>query len=370
MGLLEVLILTPVVTYLDTEFSPKPILEYPFNKEWAPEPGKPFEVAEGVFWLRMPIPMSLDHINLWLLKDNDEWVIVDSGVDHQSCKDIWDGVFDEFLLNQKVNKIIVTHFHLDHIGLASWLALKCECEIHMTQGEFSHYHEIITRNDDENSKTVGEYFQSLGFDTQTRDSIVEFFKNEEKPREARVQPEQVRFIKESDLLNIGDHVWSVVIGNGHSPEHACLYCEKSDVFISGDQSLPRISSNVSVFPGSRVPDPLGDWLLSCEKLRDLIPRTTLILPSHQEPFRNNPERMQQMIDDHHAQLNRLRVSLDEPKTAIGARKEMFRKKLDPIQKVLATGETMAHLRYLTERGEVVSTLDSQGVMQFSNTSKL
>lgn len=363
------LVYSNIVTYLDTKFSPKPTLDYPFKKGWAPEPSKPFEVASGVFWLRMPIPMSLDHINLWLLKDNDDWVIVDSGVDHESCKAVWNTVFDGFLLGQNITKIIVTHFHLDHIGLASWLAIKCQCPIYMTKGEFDLYHEIVTRDEKVNKETVRSYFHSLGFEDKTRESIVEFFKTETKPKEARVQPEQVEFIAEGEVFSIDGKDWEVVVGNGHSPEHACLFNRKADLLISGDQSLPRISSNVSVFPGSKVADPLGDWITSCEKLRDLIPSSTLILPSHQEPFKRNPDRMQQMINDHHAQLNRLRLSLDEPKNAIGARKEMFQRELDPVQKVLATGETMAHLRYLIVRCEVVSEADKDGVIWFSNSAK-
>ena len=126
---------------------PEVALDYPFERSWAPEPGKPFEVAPDVFWLRMPIPISLDHINLWLLKDGDGWVIVDSGVDDSSCKAVWETVFATFCSVEQVNKIIVTHFHMDHIGLASWLALKCDCDVYMTQGEFDRYHSIVTRDE-------------------------------------------------------------------------------------------------------------------------------------------------------------------------------------------------------------------------------
>ncbi len=352
------------MTFHDIEFSAKPELEYPFKRGWAPEHGKPFEVSEGVFWLRMPIPFSLDHINLWLLRDGDGWTIVDSGVDQESCKAVWDIVFDEFCSPDQIKRIVITHFHMDHIGLASWLALKCDCPIYMTRGEFEHYHRVTTRTEAESRETALPYYRSLGFDEKTCEAILRFFKADDKPKEARVQPEQVTYIKPDDVLEINSKHWKIVCGNGHSPEHACLYNESDKVLISGDQSLPRISSNVSLYPGNDVQDPLGDWLSSCEMLRDLIPSNTLVLPSHQEPFRRNPARMQQMIDDHHEQLNLLRASLQKPLNAAGVRRIMFDRELDQTQKVLATGETMAHLRYLTERAEVSETLDQNSVAWF------
>jgi len=82
---------------LTTEFAPRPVLDYPFNMRWSPEPGVPFEVTDGVFWLRVPLPIALDHINLWILRDGDGWTLVDSGYDAQICKDVWENVFDGFL---------------------------------------------------------------------------------------------------------------------------------------------------------------------------------------------------------------------------------------------------------------------------------
>ena len=345
----------------------KPYLPYPFVKGWAPEPGKPFEVSAGVFWLRMPLPGSLNHINLWLLKDNEEWVIVDTGIDAESCKGVWEQVFETFCLPSQVNRIYITHFHMDHIGLASWLALKCHARIYMTRGEFARYHGIVIRDEEKNTETVRSYYHSLGFDQDTCNATVKFFKADNKPKEARVQPEQVSYIKEGDRFTTGGNQWEVIGGNGHSPEHACFYNEEDQIMISGDQSLPRISSNVSIYPGNNDKNPLGDWISSCEKLRDRIPQQVTILPAHQEPFRNNPARMQYIIDEHQIQLDVLRTALVDPQNVTSARRHLFDRKLDPVQKVLATGETMAHLRYLTESGEVKEWLDDDGIIWFQTT---
>jgi len=353
------------LNHLATEFAPKPKLEYPFQPRWAPQHGQPFEVAEGVFWLRVPLPIVLDHINLWLLRDGDGWTIVDSGYDAPICKETWEQVFDGFLTPSEVKRVIVTHFHPDHIGLASWLALRCDCAVWISRGEFGLYNKMLRRDEAQFDAEASLYLQQLGFDTETRVTLKKFFVRDEKPEEARVQEAMCRFIGEDDDIKVGNRLWKVVTGRGHSPEHACLYCEELSVLISGDQSIPRISSNVSVFPSNRNADPLGDWLASCEKLRDDIPNNTLILPSHQEPFIGNVQRMQQLIDDHNAQLNRLRLALAETMSVVQARDHLFQRELNTADQLFAAGETLAHLNYLLHRKEISVELDGDGVEQYS-----
>ena len=353
------------MTHLSTEFAPRPSLEYPFEMRWSPEPGVPFEVTDGVFWLRVPLPIALDHINLWILRDGDGWVLVDSGYDAQVCKDVWEKVFDGFLTPELVNKIIITHFHPDHIGLASWLALRCNCPILISKGEFQHYTSIVQRDEQQFKLEASAFVSEMGYQKDMVEKFVAFMENDDKPAESRVQESMCEFIKDGDTINIGNRQWRVVSGSGHSPEHSCLYSEELNTMISGDQSIARISSNVSVYPSNRHQDPLGDWLRSCEKLRDTLPSDTLMLPAHQEPFRGNTERMQQLIDDHHAQLNRLRLAVDAPISPVEARAILFNRELNVIETLLATGETLAHLNYLLHRKEVCMNYDNKGVARYS-----
>lgn len=358
-----------ILNHLSTQRPIRPELEYPFEKLWSPQPGEPFEVASGVYWLRVPLPIALDHINLWILKDNDGWTLVDSGFDDPASKQVWEQVFKNFLKPSEVKRIIITHYHPDHIGLASWLSLRCDCPILISRGEFLHYRSILERKPNYFADNVNQYLCELGFDDAQKRAYQKFFEVDTKPAESRVQQSMCSYIADNNELQINGLTWRVIVGNGHSPEHACLYCEELNLLISGDQSIPRISSNVSVLPSNRHDDPLGDWLNSCEKLRDNVPLGTLILPSHQEPFVGNDKRMQNLLDDHNAQLNRLRLAISEgPLNAGKARTVLFNRELNMIDTFLATGETLAHLNYLLHRNEIKSTHDDAGLVWFSATT--
>ena len=353
------------MTQLNIDPAPRPDLDYPFERGFAPEPGQPYEVAEGVFWLRMPLPMSLNHINLWLLRDGEQWTIVDCGFDDPRSRETWEMVFADFMSPSDVSQIIVTHYHPDHIGLASWLAHRCDCKVHITRGEFSRYRSIIDRASSGEVEEAGLFLHEMGFSPELQKTYQEFFKVDEKPREERLQHEDCIFVQEGHDFHIGGQTWRIVMGNGHSPEHACLYNAEQKLMISGDQALPRISSNVSVYYTNRDQNPLADWLDSCARLKQSIPADTLILPAHQEPFIGIDKRMQQLIDDHVAQLNKLRLRLTEPKTAAQAHTLMFERELSDIEILLATGETLAHLNYLLNTGEIAKEKTADGQAFYS-----
>lgn len=174
-------------------------------------------------------------------------------------------------------------------------------------------------------------------------------------------PDSFRRLSDGDRLMIGGQEWQAVVGRGHSPEHLCLYCPQLRLLISGDQVLPKITSNVSVFPTEPEADPLSDWLESLASIRSRVPDDVLVLPSHNKPFRGLHERLQQLIQGHERSLQILLESLATPKTAVQVFGILFRRPVSGPALDMASGESIAHLNCLIRRGQVVKHLDDAGV---------
>jgi glyoxylase-like metal-dependent hydrolase (beta-lactamase superfamily II) len=165
-------------------------------------------------------------------------------------------------------------------------------------------------------------------------------------------PLSYRRIMDCDTLTIGGVDWRVVVGSGHSPEHACLLDEAAGVLIAGDQVLPRISPNVSLGVTEPESDPLGEWFASIAKLR-LLPHDLLVLPGHGDPFTGLHARLDAMDREHRERLDELEVFLAEPRRAIDCFGRLFRRAIGPDMLGMASGEALAHLRRLEIEGRAV-----------------
>lgn len=327
-------------------------LSYPF----AAPPGDAalIEVAPGVHWLRMPIPLDLDHINLWLIEDSDAdgapaWTIVDSGFGTDAVRDLWRAIFDGPAAGRRPHRLICTHYHPDHFGLAGWLARAYGVTVEMTEGEWvigallpRMAHETFAAGQD-------RFFARHGMDAARRARLAEGG-NEFAHRVAE-PPEAFTRIRDGEVLAIGGRSWQVLVTEGHAPEHACLYCAELGVLICGDQVLPKITPNVSVHwfkTGSR---PLADYLASLDVLAPL-PADTLVLPSHKLPYHGLPARLDQLRAHHAERLGALADALD-PETPLSAAElmpAMFNRELDDMHMMFALGETVAHLEHLVDEG--------------------
>lgn len=318
-------------------------LTYPWGS-FGPASGEAFRVADGISWARIPMPGSLGHINSWLLDDDDGVAVVDTGLMLTQCSDAWKSLFANDLKNTRITRVIGTHLHPDHIGLAGWLAKKFDTKIWMTRGEWLTSRLLVAEKRDGMDASELAFLRSTGWD----DDQLEDIRTKGWGKFAAVTyplPIDYRRIKDGDVLPIGKHSWRVVVGSGHSPEHACLLNEATGVLVSGDQVLPRISSNVSVGPMEQEADPLGEWLASIEKLLHL-PDDLLVCPAHGEPFRGLHTRLKSLRTEHEERLDRVTASLSEPKRAVDCFALLFNRKIGDEHRSLATGEAVAHLRRL------------------------
>lgn len=336
----------------------KPVLVYPF--ESIPESGQVITVAPGVLWIRMPLPFTLAHINLWALEDGEGWCIVDTGMQTSPTVSAWRQLLVQALGNRPITRVIVTHMHPDHIGMAGWLTRKFDCRLWITRLEYTTCRMLVADTGREAPEDGVRFYKRAGFDDDAIEHYRARFGGFGKGTHAL--PDSYRRLRDGDRLTIGANDWVVVVGNGHSPEHACLYCPALKLLISGDQVLPRISSNVSVFPTEPDGDPLTDWLDSIDKLRREIADDVLVLPAHNEPFRGLHARLDHLARGHARGLDRLMVSLAQPRRAIDVFGALFARQINgPELLGMATGESLAHLNCLIGRGQATMEVDDKGV---------
>ena len=332
-------------------------LIYPLQSP--PAPGQSVEVAPGVLWLRMPLPMALDHINLWALADGDSWTIVDTGMQTTDTAAAWQSDLSGPLRGRPVGRVICTHMHPDHIGMAGWLTRHFDCRLWITRLEYATCRMLVADTGREPPSDALRFYRAAGWNEQALEDYKARFG--EFGKHIHSLPDSFRRITEGDEIQIGGRAWRAVIGRGHSPEHLCLHCPDLALMISGDQVLPRITSNVSVFPTEPDADPLADWLASIPAIARRVPDDVLVLPSHNEPFRGLHARLRQLGAGHEVALGRLREALREPKRAIDVFDVMFRRGVGPGLLTFATGEALAHLNCLIHRRQAVRELDAAGV---------
>lgn len=327
-----------------------------------PPPGEALEVAEGVLWLRMPLPFALDHVNLYVLDDGDGWTVIDCGLNKDSVKALWEQALAGPLGAKPVRRVLVTHFHPDHMGLCRWLVDRFDAELWMSLGEWLWSH-FAFHSREQNMETNLEFWRRNGMDTDTVDAMRgrgNFYgQNVGRP------PAVYRRISDGEVIPIGGRRWRVIMGQGHAPEHVCLACPEDGLLLSGDQILPRITTNISVSYTEPSANPLALFLDSANRFRHL-PRETLVLCAHDRPFRNLHFRLDQ-LRHHHEQrcAGAVEALADGPKTAVELMPTLFHRPLDLHQQSFAIGEAIAHMHHLMYMGRVRREADAAGVLRFA-----
>jgi glyoxylase-like metal-dependent hydrolase (beta-lactamase superfamily II) len=332
-------------------------IRYPFDTP--PGPGEAIEVAPGVLWLRQPLPMKLDHVNVYALDDGDGWTIVDTGFSTRKSRSIWEQALAGPLGGKLVRRVIVTHHHPDHVGLAGWF-------------QSEHGAELVT------TRTAWLFSRMLQLDAQDRPApeTVTFWKRcgmaedvlaerlEERPFNFAdcVYPMPLGFkrIQQGDVILAGGRSWDVHIGNGHAPEHATLWSRDDNLVLSGDQILPSISSNLGVYATEPEADPVAGWLEACERLAQLAREDHLVLGGHKLPFTGLPARMRQLIENHHHALDRLHAHLATPQTAGDCFAPLFKRSIGSGEYGLALVEAMAHCLHLWHECRATRALRADG----------
>jgi len=340
---------------------PAEVLRYPF--EPPPADGSHVEIVPGLLWLRMPMPMALDHINVYLLRDGDGWALVDTGLGIPATFELWEKIFAQKLAGQPLTRVICTHCHYDHAGAAWWLQQRFGVPLLMTYGEFMMLRSLMGPPPDPLPEAHREFYVRAGVSSEELDSMLTAMRKDPfMPR----QPSHYQRIHPGELLQIGERQWRIVLGEGHSPEHACLYCEDEGILLAGDQVLPRITSNVMVSPIEPEGNPLKLWIDSLHRLGEL-PADTLVLPSHQGVFYGLHERLVQVHEHHAEQFALLTGHLGQVGCATAAElvPVLFPRLRSPVDRLMALGETIAHLNLLHQDGVLLRTAGEGKIAYFS-----
>lgn len=331
-------------------------ITHPFE---APAPGAAVELAPGVLWLRLPLPMALDHINVFALDEGDGWTVIDTGMNSGKARAIWQAALQGPLAGRPVRRVVVTHHHPDHVGLAGWF---------QAQGA-----ELLI------PRTAWLYARMLTLDVQAQATPeqIAFWRGagmepdllakraSERPFNFAdvVHPLPLGFTRltEAEVLTMGGRRWRVHMGDGHAPEHATFWSLDDDLVIGGDQLLPGISANIGVYPTEPMADPLGDWITSCQRFAKLAEDRHFVLPGHKLPFTGLPLRLRQMEENHHSAITRLLDHLATPQTVCGCFPALFKRAIGPAEYGLAMVEAVAHLNYLLHRDLARRVLTPEGV---------
>lgn len=332
-------------------------IDYAFEDK--PDSGGTQPVSEGAHWLRMPLPFALNHINLWLLRDGGGWTLLDTGLGDDRTRAHWEALFDTTLGGDPIGRVIVTHLHPDHVGCAGFLCTHFDAPLWMTREEYLLCRVLVADTGRAAPEAGVAFYRAAGYPEPALARYRKMFGY--FGRYVTPLPEAYRRLVDRQRLAIDGSAWEVIVGRGHSPEHACLFGAEQNLLVAGDQLLPTISANVSVYPTEPMANPLADWLDSLAAIRDRVPADVLVLPAHGRPYRRVHARIDELIRQHADRLAALFDFCAEPRRAVDVFPALYRREITDDNLMFATGEAIAHLNYLLADGRIEAETRPDGV---------
>ncbi|WP_158969686.1 MBL fold metallo-hydrolase [Chachezhania sediminis] len=324
-------------------------LQFPF--ETMPEFGEVVEIADGIRWLRIPLPYRLDHVNIYLIRDTDGWAVIDTGIKTDQAMAAWDDLLSGALAGTVLSRVIVTHHHPDHIGLAGWLCERFDAPLLTSYSAYMGSKVISFGSNERQTRTHFDFYVSHGM-TPEGAGVVAIQGNDYLRRVGELPDAFLRLLM-PDILEIGGRTFRVLTGDGHAHEQVLLYCEDERLLFAADQVIEKITPNVSVFADEPNGDPLGHFLRSLRFLSAEIPNDVLVLPGHRRPFFGLQERCAELEAHHEERCDMIRTACAVgPQTVADLVPVLFPRTLDPHQMSFAFTETLAHVNRLVRRGEV------------------
>lgn len=324
------------------------------SAERLPQPGEALPLRPGLHWVRMPLPFRLNHINLWLIAEDERWALVDTGFGIDATLALWEQVLEHITLS----RIIVTHFHPDHVGCAAWLSARTGASVWMSEAEFLTTRAVRFEPEAAERQRRLDFWCRHGLDATRRAALAALPRGYD--RGVPSVPDRFQRLRDGDQLQIGTGRWRVCLVSGHAPGQALLVNDEERMLIAADQVLERISPNVAVWPHEPAGDPLADYLRGLDRLEPLD-ANTLVLPSHGRPFVGLHARCAALRRHHAERLTTLLAALSSPATAVELMPVLFSRDLDLHELGFAIGETLAHLARLEATGWIAREETAQAI---------
>lgn len=329
-------------------------LDYPFPEP--PAVGEIIPVADGILWTRLPLPFRLDHVNVYLIEDGDGWAAVDTGIGDKVTIETWQQLLDGPLAGARITRLIVTHFHPDHIGAAGWLCERFDAPLLTSQTSYLACLNISLSPGAMDARTYRDFYLSHGLAPEI--AALVGTQGHAYLRMVMPLPPTFKRLVAGDRLNVGRRRFEVLSGDGHAAEQIMLHCREEKLLIAADQVIPRITPNVSVWAVEPDGDPLGLFLRSLKALPGQADEDTLVLPGHQLPFRGLRRRCAQLVEHHESRCETILESCAAgPRSVADLVPVLFKRALDPHQFSFAFSETHAHVNFLVALGKLVWTCD-------------
>ncbi|MGB1023219.1 MAG: MBL fold metallo-hydrolase [Paracoccaceae bacterium] len=333
------------------------MIHYPH--ETPPAKGTAREIADGILWIRLSMPLGLDHVNVYALREPNGWTVIDTGLDTKLNRREWAAIIKDDLRGDPILRVVVTHHHPDHVGLAGWFMAQ-GAELLMTRTAWLTARMLTLDEEPTPSPEAVSFWRGAGMDEALLSKRLD---NRPFNFCDTVYPLPLGFtrLEEGAVHRLGGREWVVHLGQGHAPDHATLWCQDVPLVLAGDQLLPSISPNLGVYPTEPMADPVAEWLESCARFETMAREDHLVLPGHKLPYHGLPARLAQLSDNHHGALARLREHLRaEPRTAVDCFAPLFKRQIDEATYGLAMVEAVAHLNHLYHLGEVAREMDARG----------
>jgi len=316
-----------------------------------PAPDRPVEIAPGILWVRVPLPFRLDHINVFLIDDGDGWAILDTGIGNEATRTLWETLANGPLAGRRLTRLIVTHHHPDHIGLAGWLCERFDLPLLTSETSYLFCQNVSLSPGALDAKPYRDFYLRHGVDEAVTNRVAT--QGHGYLRMVSGLPPTFERLVAGDTLRIGGRSFEVLTGDGHSPEQVMLYGRADNIFLAADQVLAKITPNISVWAVNPKDDPLGLYIRSLGALKRNLPADALVLPGHQLPFYGLHTRADELIAHHEARCAVLAEACRrQSHSAAELVPVLFPRQLDPHQLSFAFSETLAHVNYMLKRGEL------------------